>query len=124
MMVLKGTREQMLAEIRKNSGEEEALLLAKPSNSLLAFLLNHSKVKKIKCSKGILRTFPKKSVPALAKIGVKLEQAELKNGRPFLHSGIAGKIKQMRSKGLQAKEIAKDLRVPLRTVYWHLNRKN
>ena len=114
----------MLAEIRKSSNEEQALLLAKPSNSLLAFLLNHSKVKKIKCSKGILRTFPKKSIPALAKVGVKLEQVELKNGRPFMRPGIAQEIKQMKGKGLATKEIAKELRVPLRTVYWHLNRIN
>jgi len=87
----------------------------------LAKLLDQpEEVKEITFSRGAYNHLPKKAVSALKKMGVELKVMDLKRGRKAAVD--TNKLKVLMESGLSADEISQRMRIPLRTVYYHLRK--
>lgn len=83
---------------------------------ILRILSSKSKVEKIVCSRGTYNHLPKRALKALSQMGVKIEIVDLKRGKcPVVD------VKWIRDlSSLSAYEISRKTKIPLRTVYYHL----
>lgn len=123
MLVLKGIRSEIIDLIDKSPNETQAFIKVKPSTFLLAYLLNNTKVKKIYCTSGIYKTFPKNILSALKKLSINVVERKVKQGRPFtiLQSQIRA-VEKMRRKGKDLTLICKELGISRRTYYYRINK--
>lgn len=123
MLVLQGTRGEMLELLKANADESAIFLKCKPSAALLAAVLNETKAKKIICTEGIRKTFTKKMLGALSEIGVELEISQLKQGRPFaVGEEKLERAKELLKAGKFMKEAASEAGISERTLYYRLAR--
>lgn len=123
MLVLKGTRRQIIKLVDRNPEETQAFLKVKPSTFLIAYLLNNTKIKTIYCSPGIYSTFTENMLRALKKLRIKVVQRRLKRGRP--HEIPESKIleaKRLKPKGHSVDEICKRLGISRRTYYYRIKK--
>jgi len=121
-----GSNSEILEKAKKaaKAGEREAVIKRKVSAILLAQLLNVLDLRRIYCSRSMLACMPKNAADALKKVGVEIVVGEARRGRPRAHGEEKIKsIAEMKAKGAGAERIAKALGLPLRTVYYYLQKK-
>jgi len=122
MLEIKGSNSEVLATVSK-SRDSELHLKRKVSALLLARIMQHLTITRIACSPAIYETLPRSAVSALESMGVELAVEGAKRGRPDAHPREKlAMIGELRGQGYGAAEMAKKLKLPLRTVYYHLRR--
>jgi hypothetical protein len=123
VLEIKGSNSEVLAAASK-SKDGELLLKRKVSALLLARIMQHLTISRIACSPSIYKTLPQSAVSALGSMGVEIAVEGVKRGRPDAHPREKlAMVRELRGQGYDAVEIAKKLRLPLRTVYYHLRRR-
>lgn len=123
VLEIKGSNSEVLATVSK-SKDGELLLKRKVSALLLARIMQHLSITKLACSPSIYATLPRSAVSALGSMGVEIAVEGVKRGRPDAHPREKlAMIGELHGQGYGAAEIAKRLRLPLRTVYYHLRRR-
>ena len=121
MLVLKGTRKDIIKLIDENQNAQTAVLKVKPSRFILAYLLNNTKINTIYCSKGIYRTLTPKILRALKRMNITIIRRDLKKGRPYkISESVIERAKKLKEKGISIRKIAKRLDVSWRTLYYRL----
>lgn len=104
-----------------NDGDQTPIIKKKVSiKDLIRILDRYPNLRYITCSRGAYRHFPKKAINALHRMKISLKIVEVKRGRRS--SVDAGRIHALLSQGLSAKEISQKLSMPLRTVYYHIQK--
>lgn len=82
-------------------------------------LLNRPyKIRRIRLSKGAYNFLPKRALNTLDKMKIKIEVIPLKRGPPVRVD--REKIRMLYKSDVSAYEISKLLKIPLRTVYYHI----
>lgn len=93
----------------------------KLSTNDVLHLLNRSKeVKRLVLSEGSYRHLPKRVFKSLKKIGVSIDVVKLRRGPPTKVN--VSVIVKLHKSEIPADEIAKQTKIPLRTVYYHLRK--
>ncbi|MEM3408245.1 MAG: hypothetical protein QW054_00490 [Candidatus Micrarchaeia archaeon] len=77
-------------------------------------------IKRIRISQGAYNFLPKKALNTLNKMKIKIEVIPLKRG-PSIKVDKE-KIRMLYKSNVNAYEISKNLKIPLRTVYYHIKR--
>jgi len=110
-------------ETVEKAHDPELLLKRKVSAVLLAQIMQKAPVARIMCSPAIYGSLPRSAVAALGQMGVEIAVERVKRGRPHVHAREKLKmIEELHGQGFAASEIAHKLKLPLRTVYYHLHR--
>ncbi|MEW6328791.1 MAG: hypothetical protein AB1468_01605 [Candidatus Micrarchaeota archaeon] len=121
MLVIKGRKREAVERIRGARGETDVFLKSKTGVPLLLEILNSTRVERIHCSEAIFRRIPQGAREAVEKVGVEFVIEETRKGRPRAHPEfLVERITSARRAGRSARTIAYEMRVPLRTVYYHL----
>ncbi|MBI5158821.1 helix-turn-helix domain-containing protein [Candidatus Micrarchaeota archaeon] len=117
-------RRGLVELLKKNSGETKAFFKIKPTVPLVTLVLSHTQAEEIYCSQKTLSTLNARMLEALEKTGVEVKAVETRMGRPRTHAEETIKqAKELRAQGKKPEEIAKQLAIPLRTVYYYVNGK-
>ncbi len=129
IIVLRSSQnEVLLNEVKEKLDESvaEVHLSVRPTINIIASILTAApNIKLITCPPSLFERTPKKIKDALAKVGVRFESLLLTPGRPRMHSDSKiDEIYVLNKKRYSAKKISKDLKIPLTTVYYYLNKKN
>jgi hypothetical protein len=118
----------LLNEIKEKLNDQihEVHLSVRPTINIIASILTAApKIKIITCPPSLYERTPQKIKDALAKVGVKFNALLLTPGRPRMHSdGKIGDIYRLNKEGCSAKKISRELKIPLTTIYYYLNKKN
>jgi len=127
VIVLRSSQnELLLREIKEKLDEtvERVHLSVRPTINIIASILTAApNIKLITCPPSLYERTPEKIKDALAKVGVEFKALLLTPGRPRMHSeSKIDEIYRLSSRGCSAKKISKDLRIPLTTVYYYLNK--
>ncbi len=128
-IVLRSSQNEiLLREIKDklNEGTGDVHLSISPTINIIASILTAApNIKLITCPPSLFERTPKKIKVALEKVNVKFEPLLLTPGRPRMHSDSKiDEIYKLSKKGFSAKKISKDLKVPLTTVYYYLNKEH
>lgn len=128
IIVLRSSQnEVLLNEINDKINDEahEVHLSVRPTINIIASILTAApNIKLITCPPSLYERTPKKIKDALAKVNVRFEALLLTPGRPRMHADSKiDDIYSLKKKGYSAKKISKDLKIPLTTVYYYLNKK-
>lgn len=129
IIVLRSSQNEILLnEIKDKLDDEdnEVHLSVRPTINIVASILTAApNIKLITCPPSLYERTPQKIKDALTKVGVKFEALLLTPGRPRMHSDTKiDQIYKLHKKRYSAKKISKDLKIPLTTVYYYLNKKN
>jgi hypothetical protein len=129
IIVLRSSQNEILLnEIKDKLDDEvhEVHLSVRPTINIVASILTAAQnIKLITCPPSLYERTPQKIKDALLKVGVKFEALLLTPGRPRMHSDSKiDEIYKLHKKSYSAKKISKDLKIPLTTVYYYLNKKN
>ncbi len=127
-IVLRSSQNEILLnEIKDklNKNIYEAHLSVRPTINIIASILTAApNIKLITCPPSLYERTPKKIKDALEKVGVKFKSLLLKPGRPRMHpDSKIDEIYSFKKKGFSAKKISRELRIPLTTVYYYLNKR-
>ncbi len=110
-----------VAGIRGARNETDVFLKGKTGVPILLEILNSTRVERIHCSEAIFRRIPRGAREAVEKVGVRFVIEEARKGRPRAHPAfLVERIINARRAGKPARAIAYEMRMPLRTVYYHL----
>ncbi|MEM4331781.1 MAG: hypothetical protein QW500_00705 [Candidatus Micrarchaeia archaeon] len=116
---LYGKNSEVISTIYNNRASEEFIIRRKVSKKILYLLLEATRVKKIIISKNIARTLPKKSLSALEKTGVQVCILDyVKKGRRKKYD-VEHIIGLLNRKKIPLKDISRDEKIPLRTLYYY-----
>jgi hypothetical protein len=121
------TKQALLEEIKALSSEDsEYYLNLRPTADIVEALLEKSKsTKRICCPPSLLQQTAKKVFKLAEERGIKLEPGEFPVGRPKKYDDETIKeVLSSRENGKPAKEIAAEMEMPLRTVYFYLKNGN
>lgn len=127
IIVLRSSQnEVLLTEIKKKLDDsiQEVHLSVRPTINIIASILTAApNIKLITCPPSLYERTPQKIKGALKKVGVGFKPLLLTPGRPRMHpDSKIHKIYALNKKGFPAKKISKDLKIPLTTVYYYLNK--
>lgn len=123
MLVLKGTKSEVISAAKAASSETVFFLKSKPTVPMLSELVNSTRIEKLIISKKLYLSIPKRALLPLEKVGVRIEVSESRRGRPPVHSSeLISQAKAMFQGGNRPDEIAAKLGMPIRTVYYHLRK--
>jgi len=118
--VLSGKRAKMEAAALSNAGARAFRFSTKPSSLALAFILNHSKAKKLVFSKAIYSRMAKKVIRAMKNIGVKVEVVSRSAGRPrSLQNSGYRRARKLVFGGKPAAKACKKAGISRRTYYYY-----
>jgi hypothetical protein len=128
IIVLRSSQNEiLLKEIndKLNDGVQKVHLSVRPTINIIASILTAApNIKLITCPPSLFERTPKKIKDALSKVNVRFEALLLTPGRPRMHSDSKiDEIYSQSKKGFSAKKISRDLKIPLTTVYYYLNKK-
>jgi len=121
------TKQALIEEIKAlNSEDEEYYLNLRPTVDILETLMEKSKgVKRVCCPPSLLQQTAKKVFKLTNDKGIKLEAGEFAVGRPKKYDDdTIREVIEHRANGKPAKEIASEMEMPLRTVYFYLKNGN
>jgi hypothetical protein len=127
IIVLRSSQnEVLLNEIRDKLDDAVARvhLSVRPTINIIASILTAGpNIKLITCPPSLFERTPRKIKEALSKVGIEFKPLLLTPGRPRMHSDTKiDDIYKLNKKKYSAKKISKDLRIPLTTVYYYLNK--
>ncbi len=121
------TKQALIEEIKALSSEDsEYYLNLRPTVDIVEALMVKSKeVKRITCPPSLLQQTAKKVFKLTNDKGIKLEAGEFAVGRPKKYDDdTIREVLESRTNGKPAKEIATEMEMPLRTVYFYLKNGN
>jgi hypothetical protein len=129
IIVLRSSQNEILLnEIKEklNDKVQEVHLSVRPTINIIASILTAApNIKLITCPPSLYERTPRKIKDALSKVGVTFKALLLTPGRPRMHSDDKiHDIYRLHKKKYSAKKISKDLKIPLTTVYYYLNKKD
>jgi hypothetical protein len=117
------TKQSLIEEIKAlDSTDEEYYLNLRPTIDILeALILKSPGVKKVCCPPSLLQQTAKKVFRLTQEKNIKLEGGEFRVGRPNKYDeDTVREVLSSRENGKSAKDIAVDMEMPLRTVYFYL----
>ena len=117
------TKQALIAEISNMTGDEQEYYLnLRPTVDILeALILKSPGVKKVCCPPSLLQQTAKKVFRLTQEKNIKLEGGEFRVGRPNKYDeDTVREVLSSRENGKSAKDIAVDMEMPLRTVYFYL----
>lgn len=128
MRVIRAKTKQALIEEIKclDCGDEEYYLNLRPTADIVEEIVKKSNgVKRICCPPSLLQQTAKRVFKLAESKGIKLEPGEFKVGRPKKYDeDTIREVIENRANGKPAKEIASEMEMPLRTVYFYLKNGN
>ena len=77
-------------------------------------------VKRLRMSRGAFNFLPKRALRSLTRMNIHIDVVDLKRGPQVTVD--SGKIRMLYKSDVNAYEISKRLKVPLRTVYYHISK--
>lgn len=117
---------ELIRKIRESLGPEvtEVYINLRPTKEIVVRILeNAPNVRRISCPPSLYPKVSKKIINALAQVGVELVPEGYPRGRPRKYSEETIKtVLEMFSSGRGPKEISRSLGIPLRTVYYLIER--
>ncbi|ACS33930.1 DUF1699 family protein [Thermococcus gammatolerans] len=117
---------ELIRKLREKLGPEvtEVYINLRPTKEIVVRILeNAPNVRKISCPPSLYPKVSKKIIHALSQIGVQLVPEGYPRGRPRKYDEkTVQKILTMLSAGKGPKEISSSLGIPLRTVYYLIER--
>lgn len=127
IIVLRSSQnEVLLTEIKRKLDDsvQEVHLSVRPTINIIASILTAApNIKLITCPPSLYERTPQKIKSALKKVGVGFKPLLLTPGRPRMHPDAKiHEIYALNKKGFSAKKISKDLKIPLTTIYYYLNK--
>lgn len=114
---------ELIQEISSLHPETKELYInARPSMDIVMSIFeNVPNLEMLACPPSLLKQTSTRVFKTLDAKGVTIRHHEVGVGRPKKYDGNAiGKIRSLRQTGTPVKEIAKQMNIPLRTVYYHL----
>jgi hypothetical protein len=114
---IKGNNSEVLRKVDENSECTKLYIKRKVSNKLLYFILQKTNVEEIIISKRLCNALPKKSIEAMRKIGVRVRIVDAKRGRKNKYD--IEEMKSLLNSGKSVSQIAKDEKIPERTLYYY-----
>ncbi len=119
MWTLQGKRAGIYSFLAAHGGESAVCIKTKPSRRLFLLLLEQTKVREISISPGLWKTVPAKVRAALENVGVKVDVAGKRAGRPVKYAKEAREMALgMVWEGRTANEIARIFGLPQTALYW------
>jgi len=121
------TKQALIEEIKgMNADDSEYYLNLRPTVDIVEALVDKCNgVKRISCPPSLLQQTAKKVFKLTNEKGIKLDAGEFKVGRPKKYDeDTIREVIESRNNGKPAKEIAAEMEMPLRTVYFYLKNGN
>ncbi|MFC2175165.1 DUF1699 family protein [archaeon] len=122
-MIQTRNKNELLREIGNLHPETKELYInARPSMDIVMTIFeNAPNLELLACPPSLLKQTSTRVFKTLDNKGVSIKHHEVGVGRPKKYNKKSiGKIKEMRKEGVPVKNIAKEMAIPLRTVYYHL----
>ncbi len=121
MVELKGSRKEMVDAILANPRGEDFFIKTKPSIKVFALLLDATRARKVRMTRGIAKTVPPKVMGSLGK-SISVEIVDGKRGRPrkFGEEEFLKVIREVKGE----KERLRALGMSRRTYYYWKKRMN
>ncbi|MCK4327458.1 MAG: helix-turn-helix domain-containing protein [Candidatus Diapherotrites archaeon] len=122
-MIQTRNKNELLREIGNLSAETRELYInARPSMDIVMTIFESApNLELLACPPSLLKQTSTRVFKTLDNKGVVIKHHEVGVGRPKKYNKKSiGKIMEMRNNGVPVKEIAKQMNIPLRTVYYHL----
>lgn len=100
----------------------ELYINARPSMDIVMSIFeNVPNLELLACPPSLLKQTSTRVFKTLDEKGVKIKHHEVGVGRPKKYEkNTLGKIRELRNQGVAVKDIAQQMNIPLRTVYYHL----
>jgi hypothetical protein len=120
-------KQELLAEISGLNGcDQEVYINLRPTLEIVEALTKRcANLQKIMCPPSLLKQTSKKVFRSLQSTSVKLGEGDFRVGRPNKYDAETLKqIAAQRAAGKQVKNIAAEMDIPLRTVYFYLKNGN
>ncbi|MEM3411796.1 MAG: helix-turn-helix domain-containing protein [archaeon] len=113
---------ELLEALKELKGEEEVYISLRPTSDIIDHILaNNLKIKKIVCPRSLYLQISKNTKEYLENVNIIVEPGNFKIGRPRkYHEDTLKYILAKYSEGVAPKNIAKELNIPLRTVYHYI----
>ncbi len=124
-VVRASNKEELLEKIeRLEEGHDELYISLRPTQEIVERIVEQTDaIEKIKCPKSLYFQVGKKVNDKLQKHGIELEPGEYSPGRPRKYSEEEiERILELREKGCSVQDISEDMDVPVRTIYYYLNK--
>jgi hypothetical protein len=121
------TKQALIEEIKTiDSNDDEFYLNLRPTADILDALMEKNKnLKRVCCPPSLLQQTARKVFKLTQDKGIKLEAGDFKVGRPKKYDeDTIREVVESRNNGKPAKEIASELEMPLRTVYFYIKNGN
>ena len=122
-----GNKDELLRELENLDENVKALYInTRPSVEIINKILeNVPEIREIYCPPSLLKQTSTRAFEVLQKRGVRLDKHEIRVGRPTKYSpSIIEEILETRKKGISVREISKQMKIPIRTVYYYLKKSN
>ena len=109
---------------RLNEDVTEVYVNLRPTKEILVRILERApNVRKISCPPSLYPKVSKKVIAALAQMGIELVPEGYPRGRPRKYDErTVRQVRELLMKGVPAKEISSRMGIPLRTVYYMMER--
>jgi hypothetical protein len=100
----------------------ELYINARPSMDIVVSIFDSApNLQLLACPPSLLKQTSTRVFKTLDRKGVRIKHHEVGVGRPKKYDDpTLGKIRNLRGQGTAVKDIAKQMNIPLRTVYYHL----
>ncbi len=122
-MIQTRNKSELLQEIDSlHPATTELYINARPSMDIVMSIFDSApNIELLACPPSLLKQTSTRVFKTLDQKGVTIKHHEVGVGRPKKYEGnIISKIKEYRNSGVPVKDIAKQMGIPLRTVYYHL----
>ncbi|CAD5244331.1 DUF1699 family protein [Thermococcus camini] len=117
---------ELIAKLRESLNEEvtEVYINLRPTKEILVRILERApNVRKISCPPSLYPKVSKRVIAALAQMGIELVPEGYPRGRPRKYDEkTVMRIRELVSRGVPVKEVSARMGIPLRTVYYMLER--
>ncbi len=120
-------KEELFEKLEEIEGNEEEIYISlRPTQEITEEILERAEtLKKLKCPESLYYQVGEKVAKKLKDQGVQLEPGDFSPGRPKKYSEEEiERMLELREKGKSVKEISENMEVPVRTVYFYLNKEN
>jgi len=127
MRVLKyRDKEELLEALEELEGDEEEIYISlRPTKEITEEILERTEaLETLKCPESLYYQVGKEVEQKLQDRGVKLQPGDFTPGRPRKYSEEEiERMIELREKGNSVKEISQQMDVPVRTIYFYLNKR-
>jgi len=124
-MIYAGNKQELVRELENmDQGTRSIYINARPSMDIVQRIVDNApQIEEIMCPPSLLKQTSTKVFSVLESKGVKLTHKEVRIGRPNKYDEKRIKeIRDKRASGMPVKEISREMNVPLRTVYYYLEK--